>query len=69
MAFAEELDEFSDLQKNLMNGFFTGGFFSCTRGLIPFGVGSLTGASTVFLLHHTIAYLKEQGVIEFDMRF
>ena len=69
LMFEDELQNLTDLQKNLLNGAITGGLFSSTRGLIPFFVGSATGATTVFLLHHAVNWLYENQYIHFDMRF
>lgn len=69
LLFEDELQSWTDLQKNLLNGAITGGLFSSTRGLIPFAVGSLTGLATVFALHHTVNYLHDNHYIHFDMRY
>lgn len=67
--FEDELQQYTDLQKNLLNGFFTGALFSSARGPIPMMVGSLTGLATVFALHHALIYLRERDYISFEMKF
>ena len=69
LGFEDELTGFTDLQKNLINGFFTGAVFSSTRGMIPLVVGSCTGGATVLTLHYLLAYLRENDIINFDMKF
>lgn len=67
--FEDQLATASDLQKNMLNGFLTGAFYSSTRGLIPMTVGGLTGTAILFSMHHVVQYLRDNDVVNFEMKF
>lgn len=69
LLFEDELEQFTDLQKNMVNGALTGALFSSTRGLIPMGVGSVTGLGIVLGLHYGIEWLRERDYIDFQMKY
>ena len=69
MLFEDELEQCTDLQKNLINGAVTGALFSSTRGLIPACVGGVTGLGIVLGLHYGIEWLRERDYIDFQMKY
>lgn len=67
--FEDQLTTFSDLQKNMLNGFVTGAFYSCTRGIIPTMVGGMTGTALLFSMHQIVQYLHDNDLVSFEMKF
>jgi hypothetical protein len=67
--FEDQLANLSDLHRNLLNGFMTGAFYSCTRGLVPTMVGGLTGTAIIFSMHQIVQYMRDHDLVNFEMKF
>lgn len=63
------MEGITDLNKNLLNGLLTGALFTSTRGLVPLAVGGVSGVTTVFLLHHSLIWMRDREYISFEMKF
>ena len=69
LLFEDELQELSNVQKNVMCGAITGGIFKSTLGIIPFGVGSVLGGTAIGSLTYFVQYLNRKNIVAFEMKF
>ena len=67
--FEDELSELSTYHKNALCGFLTGAIYKSTRKPIAIGVSAFCGVGLITFLDYAVDYLREQEMINFELKF